>query len=118
MKAIQLPAQLNPISRRKDKSLKLSFETSEMGTEAIVTLMALEGLEGWLSFAPNQTDLPEAPVENAEVEGKTPAQRMRAVLFILFKQAVAKGKYVGTFDGYYGEQVEKILNALKDKIEE
>jgi len=115
---ILLPVQLNPISRRKDKSVKLSLETRELGTDEILTLMSMEGQEAWCSLAFNTESLPEAPTENAEIEKKSYSQRERAVYYILFNQAVKKGKYVGTFDSYYGEQMERYITKLKDLIED
>ena len=94
---IILPAVLNPISRRKDKSVKISVETREMTPEETLTLMAMEGEEMWLCLAPNENEL-ETPEENAEVEEKTPSQRMKAVIYILYKQEFDSGKYIGTFD--------------------
>jgi len=115
---ILLPVQLNPISRRKDKSVKLSLETRELGTDEILTLMSFEGQEAWLSLAFNQEQLPEAPTENAEIETKSHAQRLRSVLYILYKQAIDNGKFVGTFDSYYQTKMETVIEQLKSKIEE
>ena len=115
---ILLPVQLNPISRRKDKSVKLSLETRELGSDEILTLMSFEGQEAWLSLAFNQEDLPEAPEENAEIETKSHAQRLRSVLYILYKQAVEKGIFVGLFDTYYKERMEKVIEQLKSKIDD
>ena len=115
---ILLPVQLNPISRRKDKSIKLSLETRELATDELLTLMSFEGQEAWMSLAFNKEQLPEAPTENAEIETKSHAQRLRSVLYILYKQAVKKGKYVGTFDSYYAEQMERYITKLKELIED
>lgn len=115
---IILPIQLNPISRRKDKSVKISLETRELGTNEIITLMSFEGQEAWMSLAFNTDELPEAPEENAEVETKTDSQRLRSVLYILFNQALKKGKFVGTFNSYYKEQMERFISKCKDLIDE
>lgn len=115
---ILLPAQISPPRIRKDGSCSLSFDTREMTAEEIFTIMSLRNSEGWLSFAPNENELPETPEENAEVESKTISQRIKAILFILYKQSTEKGKFVGTFDSYYKEQGEKIITKLKDLIEE
>ena len=89
-----------------------------MTAEEIFTIMSLRNSEGWLAFTLNQEQLPEAPIENAEIETKSHAQRLRSVYYILFNQAVKKGKYVGTFDSYYGEQMERYITKLKDLIED
>lgn len=114
---ILLPVQLNPISRRKDKSVKISLETRELGHDEILMLMVLEGQEMWMSLSTNEQELPEAPQENAEIEGKSPATRLRNVLYILYKKAVEDGLFVGIFDSYYKDRMEKIIEQLKLKIE-
>jgi len=115
---ILLPAQISPPRIRKDGSCSLTFDTREMTAEEIFTIMSLRNSEGWLAFTLNQEQLPEAPTENAEIEKKSYSQRERAVYYILFNQAVKKGKYVGTFDSYYGEQMERYITKLKDLIED
>lgn len=115
---ILLPVQLNPISRRKDRSVKLSLETRELSPTEIMTLMAIEGEEMWMSLATTEQELPEAPEESPELETKTQAQRLRAVLFILYKKATENGSFVGTFDNYYRDRMEKIIESLKAKIED
>lgn len=115
---IILPSILNPLSRRKDRSVKLSFETRELTPEETMGLMALEGSEGWLHFSPNENTV-ELPPETASVEPKkTPSSRLRSVLYILYTQDVEKGKYVGLFDNYYSEQIEKIIEHIKSKLDD
>lgn len=116
MLKILLPVQLNPISRRKDKSVKLSFETRELQSDETLTLMSLEGAEMWLCLAPNQDDI-EIPEEEAHVEGKTESERLRAVLFVLFKQETGAGRYTGLYDIFRKEYMEKIIQFVKNKLE-
>ncbi len=115
---ILLPVSLNPLSRRKDKSVKLSLETRELSSNEILMLMAIEGEEMWMSLATSEQELPEAPEEAPELETKTQAQRLRSVLFILFKKATDEGTFVGTFDNYYRDKMEKIIEQLKARIDE
>ena len=112
---ITLPVQLNPVSRRKDKSVKLSFETRELNHEEIMTLMAMEGMEMWLVLSSNSNDL-EIPSEEAHVEEKSPAYRLRSVLYVLYKKMVDNGKYVGPFENFYRERMEISIQKLKDSI--
>lgn len=112
-----LPAILNPISRRKDKSVKLSVETRELTPTELISLMNLEGSEGWLQFSPNEK-FEEVPEENANVENKSKSQRLRAVLFLLGKQQISKGKYLGLPENYVQEIMEKIIESYKQKLED
>lgn len=113
---IILPASLNPISRRKDKSVKLSFETREVSPEETLSLMAVEGAEMWLCLSTNPDDI-EVPEGRAELETKTPSQRQKAVLYKLFLQETGKSKYLGTFDNFYSEMMERIIESWKDKLD-
>jgi hypothetical protein len=113
---IKLPAILNPISRRKDKSVKLSFESRELTPDEMLTLMAMEGAEMWVCLAPNAEEI-EIPEERAEVDEKTPSERLRAVLFVWYKQETESGNYVGLFDNFKKEKMEKIIETVKSKLD-
>ena len=115
MKVI-LPAVLNPVSRRKDRSVKLSFETRELGTDEILSLMALEGNEMWIALAPNQDEIPDIPTERAEVDEKTASERLNAVLYVWFKQETERGKFVGTFESFRKDKMESIIEGVKKKL--
>lgn len=114
---LTLPAILQPISRRKDKSVCLKFDTRELSPEEIMQLLPLEGSEGWLVYAPNEAeiDVEQAFYTKAEVGIKSASERLRAVIFVHFKQAVEDGKYVGLADNFYREQMEKIIEGYKSK---
>ncbi len=114
---LTLPAQLNPISRRKDRSVKLSYETRELTPSETMSLMALEGAEGWLIFAPNESQANEQkiPETSAELGQKSPSERLRAVIFVHYTQAVEEGKYIGLAYNFYQEQMEKIIEGYKLK---
>jgi hypothetical protein len=71
---------------------------------------------GYVTFTPNAISTVDVPKENAIVdEGKSPAQRLRAVLYILWEQS-GKKKY-DTFEMYYSVQMERILNTLKERLD-
>ena len=112
---INLPVTLNPISRRKDRSVKLSFETRELQSDEILTLMSLEGSEMWVCLAPNEDEI-EIPAERAEVDEKSPSERLKAVLFVWFKQETDAGRFVGLFETFRREKMEKIIEGVKSKL--
>lgn len=113
---ILLPAQINPPRIRKDGSCSVSFDTRELNSEEIFTIMSLRNSEGWLAFGPNPDDV-EIPEEEAHVEGKSIGERLRAVLFVLFKQETEAGSYTGVFDSFYKEHGEKLIEFIKRKLE-
>ena len=71
-----LPAIINPPRIRKDGSASVSFDTRELNSEELFSIMQLRNAEGWLCFAPNENEL-VIPDDKAEVEGKTPSECLK-----------------------------------------
>ena len=115
---ITLPVQLNPISRRKDRSVKLSFETRELQPSEILTLMSMEGEEGWLLFASQEAeiDLGDVPTSKAEIGIKSNSERLRDVIFVWYKQSTADQTFVGSFENFYKGKLETIIEGVKTKL--
>lgn len=112
---IILPSTINPPRLRKDGSASISFDTRELTAEEIFTIMSLRHAEGWLCFAPNQEEL-QVPEEQAEVDEKSASERLRAVLFVYYKQETEAGRYVGLFDTFKKEKMEQIIQFVKNKL--
>ncbi len=115
MTKIILPAQINPPKLRKDGSAGLTFDTRELNSEEIFTIMSLRQTEGWLCFSPNKEDL-EVPEEKAELDEKSPSERLRNVLFVWYKQETEKGKFTGLFETFRKEKMEKLIEGVKSKL--
>lgn len=113
-RAVTMPAILDAASTRKDRSIKLVFETQEMSAEVAAALFSMRQMQGWLLFSPNTIQEENIPDEKAELdEGKSPSKRLRSVLFILWKQ---RGKQ-GDFETYYRAQIERLIDQIKEKLE-
>lgn len=112
-----LPAIINPPTIRKDGSIKLSFDSRELSPEEYMMVMGFRNTEGWLAFSPNEDGIPELPTERAEIDEKTPSERLRAVLFVWYKQDSDAGKFVGTFDTFRNQKMEKIIETVKTKLQ-
>lgn len=115
---ILLPTNFDNLTFRKDGSVKLSFETPELTPEDLHFLLGQRNTAGWLLYSPNQVQPEDIPTEDSDIKQKTPSQRIRSVLFILYQQATEKGTFVGEFQGYYNENMERIIQQLKDKIQD
>lgn len=114
---VTLPAIFTKAETRVDGSIKIVFETREMGEDA-ATLFGLVHKEGWLLFSPNElkeADLTDVPDEKADsmTASKTRAQRLRATLFVLWKQ---RGEQ-GDFESFYSAQMDRLIEHIKDKLE-
>lgn len=113
---ITLPAQINPPRLRKDGSASISFDTRELNGEEIVIMMSLRNLEGWLCFSPNENEAVDTPTTKAQLDTKTPSERFRDVLFVLYKQETKVGKFTGLFETFYADYYEKMINHVKSKL--
>lgn len=117
MTKILLPAQINPPSFRKDGSCTLKFESRELTAEEIFSIMQMRHTEGWLAFAPNEDDL-EIPEDKAVLDDEiSPSERLRNVIFVWYKQECDAGRFVGLFDTFRKEKMEKIIEGVKSKLD-
>lgn len=115
MTKLVLPAQIHPPTIRKDGSIKLSFDSRELSPEEYMVVMGFRNTEGWLCFSPNEHDL-ETPEENAEIDEKSPTERLRNVLFVWYKQETDSGKFVGLFETFRKTKMEQIIEGVKKKL--
>lgn len=111
---IEIPAQPVDLKPKADRSWKLTFETRELnGSEVALLADNFQG-EGWLLFKPNDHINPsEIPKAIADSGSKSQSQRLRDVIFILWKQQGGKGD----FEMYYRTQMEKLIEYVKQKLE-
>ncbi len=112
IKLIKIPATLDGVSPRKDGSMSLRFVTQEMTTDQKTTLLNLYQSFGWLLYS--DSDINEVPREspNREAGAKTPSQRLRSVLFVLWQERYSDQ----SFDPWYVTQVEKIIERIKQEL--
>ena len=118
-KIFQIPAVITKDKSLNNGSRQFTLETQEnIDPEHLHRLIINEGKVGWFTFsvpmieAQDLANLPE--IDSAAFpDSKTPAQRQRAVIFLLW---TAKGKK-GTFDKYYIDTMERIINQLKTKLD-
>lgn len=112
-----LPAVIHPPTIRQDGSISLKFDSRELSAEEYMTIMGFRNTEGWVAFQPNEEGIPDLPSERAEVDQKTPSERLRNVLFVWYKQESTKGNFVGTFEAFRNEKMEKIIETVKGKLD-
>ena len=111
---IQVPAQVINMNPRADRSWRLQFETRELsGNEVKVLADNFQG-EGWLVFKPNSDGVlqDEIPDKDADSGIKSQSERLRAVIFILWKQNGSKGD----FDTFKKVYFEKLIEFVKSKL--
>jgi len=107
----QVPAFLTGIRRLSDGGLGINFHTNELDDEEMIAINQYFQKFGWLMFRENEFTPEEIPVEDADFEGKSASQRLRAVLFVWWKQ-----KPEGEFEEFYKKRMEKIISMVKNKL--
>jgi hypothetical protein len=117
MNGILLPATIENITTRKDKTVKLTFGTQELSPAKAGELFDLLNSFSVVYISPKtigQNELDQVDKLDPEFEGKTQSQRIRGVLFKLFQQDAEGHK---DFDAFYRNKTEKYIEHLKGKIQ-
>ena len=111
--ALSCSVILTSASTRSDGSLGLRFCTPELSSSEKATIFDLQNCNLKMLLQP----VDEAPAELKEVKGqfetRTPAQRLRATLYIRWKQASSQGE----FEAFYHREMEGIINTVKAHLE-
>ena len=114
------PVVLDGYAPRKDGSFSIRFVTQEQTPEQVANIHSSLGAYGFLVFkkeAPLSKEEMQliADVDLPDQEKKTQSQRLRNVLFLLFKKDPQGFR---TFDEFYKYRTEKIIDALKKQLDE
>lgn len=113
MKSIQTQAIITSIRSRQDMSVGFSAETPEYSDDEFAYFRKLQGKNVEMTIKP----LDETPEEllniKTELDQKTPSQRLRAVIFLLWKKQKSEMDY----DSFYKKTMEKIIDQLKNKLD-
>jgi hypothetical protein len=113
MKSIQTNIVITGVRSKIDGSLGITLGTPELTPEEKAEFMRLQGINLIGLFTP--LDEPEAPkyVVDADIDTKTPSQRLRNTLFVLWKQTGEKGD----FETFYNSNMEKFIDLVKSKLD-
>jgi len=119
MNKILCPAILDGYTRRKDRSVSLRFITQEKTSSEIMDIDATLDQFGILYFRGeekmNTDEIEELDSIDLDVydEPKSQSQRLRNVLYILWKQDGERGD----FKKYYKQKTEEIIQHFKNKLD-
>lgn len=118
---LMIPCSIENVSTRKDKTLKVVIETQEISPDKIAQLMTM-----WVNgygimcfkgeqFSHDEQDLINSIKLSAEELGaKTPSERLRNTLYVLFRE---NPKGFQTFDSFYLNHMEEIINMIKRRLD-
>jgi hypothetical protein len=113
-KKIQLDIIITSLRARVDGSLGLSLSTPELTAEEKVELMKLQNMVCEALISPKEAFNAPTVTVDREIDKKSQSDRIRAILFLLWKQDGEKGE----FRDYYYKQTEKLIEWLKTKIDD
>lgn len=112
MKTIQTQAIITSIRSRQDMSVGFSAETPEYSDTEFAYFRGLQGKNVQMTIKPTD-ETPEDILEiKTEIDEKTPGQRLRAVIFLLWKK-----KSEGDFESFYRRTMEKVIDQFKQKLD-
>ena len=112
-----VPSTIVKVETMSDRTLKLRVDTTRelpAGDEA--KIMHLRGTQGWFVYSDKEvteSDIPDVDIDH-EVSEKSPSQRLRNIVWVHWDKNTNKQK---TFDIYYREVMDKIINKLKEDLE-
>lgn len=113
MKALTTDVILEGCSTRADGSLSIRFSTPELSPDEKTVFFELQKCELKMLLQPKGNEAPEELKEvKGEFDNKTCSQRLRAVLFVEWKQQNEPGE----FEDYYRRKMNKLIDDVKDGL--
>jgi len=114
MKAIDIAhAQIGQVSSRVDGSVAFRVITPELSLDQRATILGLHGINSRVMLEPLDVTITGLDKVEAEMDTKTPAQRLRAIIFVHWKTDPSTS---GTdFEIFYRNQMNKIIEGYKGK---
>ena len=112
---LTLPATIEKVSTRVDNTISIGISTQELEPEAAAALFSLKGKTGWMLFSESEMKESDIPKESAPEfkTDKSPSQRLRAVLYVYWKENTNQKK---PFDNFYKEWTNKKIEEIKDLL--
>jgi hypothetical protein len=117
MKTIRTQAQITSLSSRADGSLRLSIITPELSSPEKVAVMELQNQLIVALLTPEEFQTEEMVIDK-DLDGKSPSNRLRNVLFVWWKKLQENDKTKDDFSLWYRNKVESIIDSIKLKIED
>lgn len=115
MKAIRHKATISSIMAKVDGSVGYRVNTPELSTEEKSAIFDLQNINVEILVSPFNEPKVETLTIKKDLDQKSPSQRLRGVLFLLWDKN-HEGHPV--FDTYYEVKMNKYIEFLKGKIDE
>ena len=115
------------IATRADGSIKVVIGSQELSSDTMTRLFDLRRKVGYVlistkEISQEQIDAVETSTANMEFSEKTPSQRLRGVLYILWEKLQPKENDQGIekfvdFDLFYKRKLNEIINHYKKQLD-
>lgn len=117
MNGLLLSCQIENISTRKDKTVKIILGTQELSPSKAGELFTLLNSLAAVYISPksvDQKEIDQVDKIDPEFGGKTQSQRLRNTLFVLWQQQSEGYK---DFETFYHAKTEQIIEHFKTKLQ-
>ena len=118
MTGLLLPTIVTAIRTKVDGSLSLTAETQELSPSKAGELFSFRGKVTMMYLSPKETisqkEIDQVNAIDSEIDGKTPSQRLRNVIYVLFTQQPEGHK---DFDSFYKFHMNRITEHYKSKLQ-
>jgi hypothetical protein len=112
----QISAILDGVKTLKNNTLRIGIETQDINNfkpEELAELFRLNDKHVWVGIKETPIAVEDVEIKEPIDKGdKTPAQRLRSVIYILWEKEGKKGDY----ETYYKGKMEKLIDWIKDKL--
>jgi hypothetical protein len=120
-KLLTIPCAIESVATRKDKTIRVVIGTQELSPAQMTELMSqwIGGI-GVMAFKGEQFNyndeemLNAIKIDAAELGGKTPSQRLRSSLYVLFEH---NNEGHQDFNSYYQSMMERFIDMVKKRID-
>ena len=116
-----VPCSIESISTRRDKTLKVVIGTQELSPNKVTELMTqwsngygVMSFKGSTFTGAEVEVLKDIKLDAEELGSKTPSQRLRSTLYVLYERNPEGYK---DFTSYYISAMERIISMVRKKIE-
>lgn len=111
-------AEIRSISATVDRGLRFSVVTGEIPDEYRGIFLSLQGINCEALITPHEREEGDEPIMvDSEVKKKTPSERLRSVLYVFFQQRKKSGRFTGSFQSFYEENMDLLIERVKSKLE-
>lgn len=107
-------AEIGTVSSRQDGSVAFRVLTPELRPSEAGVVMSWHGKACRVTITPDEGEPEELVSVETERETKTPSQRLRGVLYIMWKEQ----ERTEAFPSFYERQMEKFIAMVKKKLPE